>query len=59
MATNAIPNVKCMVAQTSLLFWGTNDQKINRQIQACIKTFYNDPDADVKYFAWGVQLKCQ
>jgi serine/threonine-protein phosphatase 2A regulatory subunit A len=59
MATDRIANVKFMVAKTLLLFWGTNDQKVNQQIQACIKTLCNDPDADVKYFAWGVQLKCQ
>jgi serine/threonine-protein phosphatase 2A regulatory subunit A len=59
MATDRIANVKFMVAKTLLLFWGTNDQKVNQQIQACIKTLCNDPDGDVKYFAWGVQLKCQ
>jgi serine/threonine-protein phosphatase 2A regulatory subunit A len=59
MATDRIANVKFMVAKTLLLFWGTNDPKVNQQIQACIKTLCNDPDGDVKYFAWGVQLKCQ
>jgi hypothetical protein len=41
-----------------LLFWRTNDQKISQQIQACIKKPCNDPDTEVSYFAWGVQLKC-
>jgi serine/threonine-protein phosphatase 2A regulatory subunit A len=59
MAADRIANVKFMVAKTLLLFWGTNDPKVNQQIQVCIKTLCNDPDADVKYFAWGVQLKCQ
>jgi hypothetical protein len=53
MAMDRIANVKFMVAKTLLLFWGTNDQKLNQQIQACMKTLCNDPDADVKYFAWA------
>lgn len=59
MSNDRVPNVKFMVAKTLLLFVGTNEPKINQQIQACLKTLSNDADTDVKYFACMALLKCQ
>ena len=59
MAGDRVANVKFMVAKTLLLFLGTNEPKVNQQIQACLKTLSNDIDTDVKYFACMALLKCQ
>lgn len=59
MSNDRCANVKFMVAKTLLLFVGSNEPKINQQIQACLKTLSVDPDTDVKYFACMAQLKCQ
>jgi serine/threonine-protein phosphatase 2A regulatory subunit A len=59
MSTDKIANVRFGVAKSMVLFWGTGDAKINQQIQACIKNLAGDSDPDVKYYACGVQLKCQ
>ncbi|KAH0793112.1 HEAT repeat family protein [Histomonas meleagridis] len=59
MSTDRVVNVKFMVAKTLLLFVGTNEPKVNQQIQICLKTLSNDPDTDVKYFACMALLKCQ
>jgi len=59
MAGDRVANVKFMVAKTLLLFLGTNEPKVNQQIQACLKTLSNDLDTDVKYFACMALLKCQ
>lgn len=59
MSTDRVPNVKFLVAKTLLLFIGGNDQKVNQQIQSCLKTLSLDADTDVKYFACMALLKCQ
>ena len=59
MAGDRVANVKFMVAKTLLLLLGTNEPKVNQQIQACLKTLSNDLDTDVKYFACMALLKCQ
>ncbi|OHT06030.1 HEAT repeat family protein [Tritrichomonas foetus] len=59
MSNDRVANVKFLVAKTLLLFVGTNEPKINQQIQACLKTLSNDADTDVKYFACMALLKCQ
>jgi hypothetical protein len=52
-------DVKFMTVKQLLVFWRTNHEKINQSIQAGIQTLCNDPDAGIKYFTCGVQLKCQ
>jgi serine/threonine-protein phosphatase 2A regulatory subunit A len=59
MSNDRVANVKLMVAKSLLLFVGTNDPKVNQQVQACLKTLSNDADTDVKYFACMALLKCQ
>lgn len=59
MSTDRIPNVKFMVAKTHLLFVGTNEAKVNQQIQTYLKTLSDDSDNDAKYFACMTHLKCQ
>lgn len=59
MSNDRVANVKFLVAKTLLLFVGTNETKVNQQIQACLKTLSNDADTDVKYFACMALLKCQ
>ena len=59
MSNDRVPNVKFMVTKTLLIFIGTNEPKVNQQIQACLKTLSVDADTDVKYFACTASLKCQ
>lgn len=59
MSNDRVANVKFQVAKTLLLFVGTNEPKVNQQVQACLKTLSNDSDTDVKYFACMALLKCQ
>jgi hypothetical protein len=59
MATDKVADVKFMTVKQLLVFWGTNHEKTDQSIQAGIQTLCNDPDAGIKYFTCGVQLKCQ